>query len=249
VPTSPEEGFRLRAEPLIAAIGPRTRGVLVNSPCNPTGGLMGEDDLRRLTEACAERRLWLISDETYERYVYGGARHASVAQLAAEFPETVVLVGSFSKSYAMTGWRVGYTIAPPRLSAAVSDIQSHATSNATSFAMAGALAALRDGEGEAAAMLAEFEQRRDLVAGRLAALPGVQCAAPQGAFYVFPRVADHYRDGLRGSVAMAEHLLARARVAVVPGAAFGNDNHLRLSFACSRPILEAALDRIAELLA
>jgi aspartate aminotransferase len=249
VPADPADRFRLRAEPLLAAIGPRTVGVLVNSPCNPTGGTLGAEDLRRIVEHCAERGLWVLADETYERFVYDGASHASAAALAAEFPETVILVSSFSKTYAMTGWRVGYVMGPRTVIAAVSNIQSHATSNATSFAMAGALEALRRGEADVQRMLDEFKARRKLLVHGLAAIPGVQCEPPDGAFYAFPRVADHYREGRRGSVEMCEYLLERARLAVVPGAAFGNDDHVRLSFACSRETLEAALEHLAQALA
>lgn len=248
VPCDPADRFRLRAEPLLAAIGPRTVGVLVNSPCNPTGGTLGAEDLRRIVEHCAERGLWVLADETYERFVYEGAGHASVAALAAAFPETVILVGSFSKTYAMTGWRVGYVIGPQEVVAAVSNIQSHATSNATSFAMAGALEALRSGEPDVERMLEEFRVRRELLVRGLAAIPGVQCEPPDGAFYAFPRVADHYREGRQGSVEMCEYLLEHSRLAVVPGAAFGNDEHVRISFACSRETLEAALEHLARAL-
>jgi aspartate aminotransferase len=245
VPAEAADHFRLRADPILEAIGPSTVGVLVNSPCNPTGGILGAEDLRRIVERCAESGIWFVADETYERFVFDGVRHASAAALAAEFPDTVILVGSFSKTYAMTGWRVGYAIGPPQVITAVSNIQSHATSNATSFAMAGALEALRSASADVEAMLAEFEVRREIVVRGLATIPGVQCEPPAGAFYAFPRVADHYREGRHGSVELCEYLLETAHLAVVPGAAFGNDEHIRLSFACSRQTLEAALDRLA----
>ncbi len=192
--------------------------------------------------------LVVISDETYERFVYEGP-HASAASLAAEYPETVVLVGSFSKTYAMTGWRIGYLLGPKKLVNAVENIQSHATSNPTSFAMVGALAALRDGEPDVAAMIAEYRARRDMLIPRLNQLPGVRCQPPLGAFYAFPDVSGAFRQGRQGSVELTEYLLDQAQVAVVPGAAFGADNHIRISFACSRAQLEEGLDRLAAVLA
>ncbi len=194
---------------------------------------------------CAEREILVVSDETYERFIYDGRKHASVARLAARFPETVVLVGSFSKTYAMTGWRVGYLLGPETVVKAVSRLQSHATSNPTSFAMMGALAALRGADAEVSEMLEEYAERREMIGRLLGEMPGVSCLPPSGAFYAFPRVADCYREGRQGSVEMAEYLLDEARVAVVPGIAFGNDDHIRLSFACSREQLRLGLERMA----
>jgi aspartate aminotransferase len=249
VPTAVADGFRIHADAVLAAIGPRTRAILINSPGNPTGGVIAAADLRRIAAAAAERGLLLIADETYERFVYDGAAHASAAALAAEFPQTVVLVGSFSKTYAMTGWRIGYLLGPAPVVAAVEAIQSHATSNPTSFAMSGALAALLEAEPDVERMIAEYQARRDLLIPRLAALPGFRCCPPAGAFYAFPEVAGAYRPGRQGSVDFAEFLLEQAQVAVVPGAAFGADDHIRISFACSRATLEEGLERLAALLA
>ena len=249
VPTSVDDGFRIHAEPLLAAVTDRTRAFLINAPCNPTGGIISAPDLRRVVEHAAERGLLVISDETYARFVYDGAEHASVAALAAEFPETVVLVGSFSKTYAMTGWRIGYLLGPPEVVRAVEIIQSHATSNPTSFAMVGALEALRHSEADVEVMIAEYAARREMLIPRLNAIPGVRCRPPAGTFYAFPRVADLYGPGRQGSVEFSERLLEEARVVVVPGAAFGADDHIRLSFACSRATLAEGLDRMAALLA
>ncbi len=249
VPTSAADGFRIRAAPVLAALSPRTRAVLLNSPCNPTGGIVEADDLRAIVAAAARRGALVISDETYERFLYDGAAHASAAALAAEFPQTVVLVGSFSKTYAMTGWRIGFVAGPPVLIAAVDAIQSHATSNPTSFAMVGALEALRHAEEAVQRMIAEYQWRRDYLVPRLNALPGVFCPPPAGAFYAFPDVSRCYRDGRCGSVDFSEFLLERAGVAVVPGAAFGADDHIRLSFACSRETLARGLERLGDVLA
>jgi aspartate aminotransferase len=248
VPTAGRDGFRIHAGPLLAAVTERTRAFLINSPCNPTGGMISASDLREIVGFAAARGLLVLSDETYERFVYDQP-HASAATLAAEFPETVVLVGSFSKTYAMTGWRIGYLMGPPGVVRAVENIQSHATSNPTSFAMVGAQAALAGAEPAVEEMIAEYRARRELLIPRLNQLPGVCCRPPDGAFYAFPDVSAAYRPGRQGSVEFAEFLLEQARVAVVPGAAFGADDHIRISFACSRAELLAGLERLAAVLA
>lgn len=246
VPLQGEDGFRIHAEPLIASLGDRTRAVILNSPGNPTGGIVTADDLRRLVAACAARGVLVVADETYERFVYHPGGHASAARLAAEFPDTVVVVGSFSKTYAMTGWRLGYLLGPRPVARAVARIQSHSSSNPTSFAMMGALAALAAGEPHVERMLAEYHERRALVVERLAALPGVRCVPPDGGFLIFPDVSALYDEGMRGSVAFAERLLEEEGVAVVAGEAFGSDRHIRISYACSRERLESGLARLGE---
>jgi aspartate aminotransferase len=248
VPACGQDGFRLHAGPILDAVTDRTRAILLNSPCNPTGGIVSAGDLREIVSAAAERGLLVLSDETYERFVYDET-HASAASLATEFPETVVLVGSFSKTYAMTGWRIGYVLGPQDVIRAVENIQSHATSNPTSFAMVGALEALRHCEESIGIMVAEYRARREMLIPRLNRLPGFRCEPPHGAFYAFPRVADAYRPGREDSVAFAEFLLEKAGVAVVPGEAFGSDEHIRISFACSRAALEEGLERMAAVLA
>ena len=248
VPMRPGDGFRLHAAPLIEAFTERTRAVVLNSPCNPTGGTIAAAELEALVAAAEERGILVISDETYDAFVYDGARHASAAALAARWPDTVVLVGSFSKTWAMTGWRLGWLFGPDWVVDGALRVQGHATSNATSFAMAGALAALAEPAEAMAARLAEYQARRDLVAERLAAMPGVVCRPPAGAFYAFPDVSGCFAPGEAGSLPLVRHLLDAARVAVVPGEAFGAPPHLRISFACSRETLAEGLDRIAEAL-
>lgn len=245
VPLCADDGFRVHAGPVLERLSARTSAVVLNSPSNPTGGVVSAGDLREIVAACAQRGVPVVFDETYERFVYDGAVHASAAALAAEYPETVIVIGSFSKTYAMTGWRVGYALGPRRVLAAAASIQSHMTSNATSFAMVGALAALEGAEPEVAAMIAEYQARRDLLIPGLNALPGFRCRPPAGAFYAFPDVSGCFRPGRQGSVALCEFLLEKAGVAVVPGLAFGDDRFLRISFACSRATLAQALDRIA----
>lgn len=253
VDSLPEEGFRVRSERIISALTEATRLVILNSPCNPTGAVISAQDLRSIVEACAERGIAVLSDETYERFLYDGAEFASAARLAEEFPETVILCGSFSKTYAMTGWRVGFVIAHPAIVKRVIALQSHATSNPTTFAMVGALAALRLAGPSIPAMTAEYQARRDLVIEALSVMDGVECLAPAGAFYAFPKVVDCYAEsaasGPVGSVAFCSNLLDHARVATVPGLAFGADDFLRISFACSRDRLRRGLERMASAVA
>lgn len=248
VETSGDDGFRLHADALLAAVTPKTRAILINAPSNPTGGLIGPEDLAALVRGAAERGVVVISDETYDRFVYDGAPTVSAASHAAEFPDTVAVVGSFSKTYAMTGWRLGFVLGPAALIGAVEGIQSHMTSNPTSFAMKGALAALdlaTGAEPEVLRMIAAYQERRDYLIPRLNALPGFVCRPPAGAFYAFPNVAGALGPGREDDVAFAEFLLEKARVAVVPGSAFGAPGHLRFSYACSLAELERGLDRIA----
>ncbi len=244
VESDPAQGFAISAERILAAITPATRAIILNSPCNPTGGMIEPQELRALIEGAAARDVLVISDETYERFIYDGVEPSSAAGLARAHPETVVVVGSFSKTYAMTGWRLGYLLGPKPLVKAATDIQGHATSNATSFAMVGALAALEGAERDVEAMIAEYQVRRDLLIPALNALPGVSCACPRGAFYAFPDVSAHFREGQADSTAFAERLLEEAHVAVVAGAAFGADRHIRISFACSRLELQRGVERI-----
>lgn len=241
-------GFRISAEHVIERMSARTRAVLLNSPSNPTGAVVGKADLRRIVEECAGRGVYLIADETYERFVYDGMAFPSAAALAGEFPETVILVGSFSKTHAMTGWRLGYLLGPETVVRAVAKIQSHATSNATTFAMWGALAVFDDAEQRVVEMLDEYQARRDLLLEGLNAIAGVECPVPEGAFYAFPKVSSLYRDGCNGSTAFAELLLEKGRVAVVPGAAFGADEHVRISFACASERLREGVERLRAVL-
>ena len=248
VPMAAGDGFAIRAQPLLEAMSERTRAVIVNSPCNPTGAVASILDLERIASACAERGALLISDETYERFVYDGQRHASVASLAVKYPETVVLVGSFSKSYAMTGWRLGYLLGAPSVVAAAAAVQSHVTSNATSFAMAGAEAVLEREPPEAAALVAACARRRRLLLAELGRIPGVVCPPPAGAFYAFPDVSAWFDERCPDSAAFSRRLLDEAGVATTPGSAFGCEGHIRLSYACSDRMLVSGLERMARLL-
>jgi aspartate aminotransferase len=244
VETTVSDGFKLRAGAVLERLTDRTRVVILNSPSNPTGRLIEREELEAIVEACAQRGIFVISDETYDRFVFDDRPFASAAPLASRFPETVIVVGSFSKSYAMTGWRIGFMLGPQQVVKAVSTIQSHATSNPTTFAMYGALAALEGAEERVQEMLDAYRGRLAAVTSLMESLPGFRCPAPVGAFYVFPDASACFADGRRGSVEFARFLLEQARVAVVPGVAFGCDGHLRISFVCSTERLTQGVERI-----
>jgi aspartate aminotransferase len=248
VETALETGWRATAEGLSRA-GGGVRGVILNTPNNPTGAVVPADELSRIVDWCAARDAWLIYDETYDRFIYDGRRHASAAAL---FPhcEKIVVTGAASKTFAMTGWRLGWAVGAPALVAAMSSYQSHTTSNASSISQAAVLEGLTDLESSAAsvdAMLSRYAARRTIMVEGLAAVPGVRCPLPEGAFYAFPDVSALYaRKGVSGSVGFCDRLLAEAHVATVPGEAFGEDRCVRFSFASSRDRIREGLRRLAE---
>ena len=242
VETHVEDHFLMTPEQFEAAITPRTKAVVVCSPSNPTGMMYSPAQLRAIGEVAIRHDLWVVSDEIYERMTYGDVEQASMASFGPEFYEHTVTVNGFSKTYAMTGWRLGYAAAPKPFAKALSALQSHLASAPNTFAQWGALAALREGEADVRKMVAAFAERRDRIYGLVSAIPGIKCPKPQGAFYVFPNIADY---GM-GSLEFAQRLLESKHVAVVPGIAFGNDRCVRLSYACSMGNIEEGLCRMAE---
>jgi aspartate aminotransferase len=259
VPVTPgalrERGFKLPPEAFESAITPRTRVVVLNSPSNPTGAVYSEKELRALAEVfLAHEGLWVVSDEIYEKLVYGETRHVSIASVSPEMKARTLVVNGHSKSYAMTGWRLGYAAGDRDVIAAAARLQSHSTSNPASMCQAAGVAALEGGEDEVAAMRAEFGKRRDRIVELLGAIDGVECPRPAGAFYVFPDVSAHYGRTIRGtevtgSVSFAQAALDLAHVALVPGAGFGADACVRLSYATSMERIEEGARRLARLLA
>ena len=225
------------------------RGVIVNSPNNPTGAVTDADELSRIVDWCESRGAWLIYDETYDRFLYDGRTHASAAALRDRY-ERIVITGAASKTFAMTGWRLGWAIGPPELIAAMTSYQSHTTSNASSISQAAALEALTDLEGSSASvaeMLAHYESRRKTMIEGLAGIPGVRCPMPEGAFYAFADVSALYpRKGVSGSAGFCDRLLAEAHVATVPGDAFGADRCVRFSFATRTDRIREGVKRIAD---
>lgn len=245
--TEESHGFRPTVSVIERALTGRTRGVIINSPSNPSGAVIDEGELGKIIELCAERELFLIFDETYEFFVYDGRRHVSATKWFGEFPETVIIVNSVSKTFAMTGWRLGYAIAHPDIISAAAKIQSHSTSNPCSISQFAAIEALGSRGDEVRQMFEEYVKRRGWLVPALNAIPGIECSPPDGAFYVFPRVSGLFgRAGLDGSVAVARYLLDEARVAVVPGSAFGDDEFVRISYATSMEKIREGVRRIEQ---
>jgi aspartate aminotransferase len=243
VATTGEDDFILRAADLEAAITPRTRMVIVNSPSNPTGGVIPPEEFARILAVCRRKNVWLLSDECYSHFTYGEAKPFAVASLPNS-KEKLITVGSMSKTFAMTGWRQGYALAPAPLVAAITKLQSQSTSNPTSIAQYAALAAMTGSMDSVPVMLAEYARRRERIVAGLRAIPGVTCTAPHGAFYVFPHVAAHYNAEMPNDMVIAKLLLEREHVAVVPGEAFGAPGFLRLSYATSIDRIELGLRRM-----
>ena len=239
VPTAAEDDFVLRAEQLERAITPRTRMVIVNSPNNPTGAVIAPAEFERIYEMCRRNKIWLMSDECYSHFTYSPAKPYSIASVP-ESKEHLIVIGSLSKTFAMTGWRIGYALAPKPLIDAMTKIQSQSTSNPTSIAQYAALAALTGSMDSVPVMLAEYARRRKRILAGLRAIPGLTCPEPSGAFYAFPNVSTRAKD----SMALAKQLLDREQVAVVPGDAFGAPGFLRFSYATSIERIEEGLRRL-----
>lgn len=258
IPTREEDGFRLHARDLAASITPNTKALILNYPCNPTGAAYSREELQAIAEVCVREQIWVISDEIYEKLLYDGQRFTSIASLGEAIKKLTVVVNGFSKAFSMTGWRLGWAAGPREIIAACSKVQSHNTSNATSFVQKAGVVALAETAMEVERMRAEFERRRNFIVTKLRSLPGVSCASPPGAFYVMPNVS-RYLDRefggapIRNTYGLAYYLLKEAHVAAVPGEAFGTDRHIRISFATSverlaegMRRLEAALARLEE---
>jgi aspartate aminotransferase len=255
VETSPDDGFLLDPDRLAAAMSPRTKLVVLNSPSNPTGAVLDLPRLRGIAEVLRRHpRALIAADEIYSAIHYGAGRAPSILHAAPDLRGRAIVVDGASKSYAMTGWRLGWALAPKEIADALSALQAQSTSNATSFAQAGLLAALEGDQSFVGEMVEEFRARRDLVLSGLRMLPGVSVATPGGAFYVFPGVspylgAERLKPFGEGSFGLAGYLLEEAHVAVVPGAAFGAGPYLRLSYALSREKIAEGLSRLARALA
>jgi aspartate aminotransferase len=221
----------------------RTKMVIINSPSNPSGAVMDRGEFEKILRLTAERGIYLMTDECYCKFLYD-SEPFSIASLPGA-KDTVLVAGSLSKTYAMTGWRIGFGLAPAPIIEAMGKLQSHSTSNPNSIAQKAAVEALRGPQDSVAAMLAEYHKRRDFVVNRLRAIPGVECAEPRGAFYAYPNLgAAIGKNGIHNTLQLSERLLAEAHVAVVAGEAFGTDRHVRISYAASMKELERGLERI-----
>jgi aspartate aminotransferase len=243
VQASESDNFCLRAAAVEKAITPRTRVVIVNSPNNPTGAVIPQDELGRILEVCQKHEVWLLSDECYSHFTYGDAKPFSVASIPGS-KEHVIIAGSLSKTFAMTGWRAGYTLTPEPLATAMIKLQSQTISNVNSITQYAAVEALRGPMDSVGTMLAEYARRRERILTGLRAIRGIECTSPDGAFYAFPKCIGKNGEIL-DSVEVTKALLGREHVAVVPGDAFGAPGHLRISYATSIERIDEGLRRIA----
>lgn len=240
-----EQGFALTARDLEPQLSERTKLVILNFPNNPSGAVIERDELSKIIQLARAHDAYLISDETYERFIYDGAPLS-----ASEFgQDRVVVVGSCSKTYAMTGWRIGWAAGPSEVITAMEKIQSQSTSNPTSIAQKAAVEALTGDQSCVSEMIDAYRQRRDLIVEGLNELPGVSCRIPQGAFYVFPDISEHLTDDVPDATAFSTHLLEEAGLVTVSGLAFGRDGHVRFSYAASMGEIEKGLERLEKVLA
>lgn len=242
VQTRAENQYKLTPEELQAAISPSTKMVILNSPGNPTGSVYTENELAALVEVALEDDLFILADEIYEKIIYDSAKHFSIASMSKQVYEHAITVNGFSKTYAMTGWRLGYLAAPESIAKAVDSIQSHSTSNPTSFAQKGAVAALKESQDCVADMLKVFSERRNLMYHGLNSIEGVRCIKPMGAFYMLPDISVFRMT----STQFCEALLEQALVAAVPGIAFGDDKTIRFSYTCSTENIEKGISRLRD---
>ncbi|MBM3846822.1 MAG: pyridoxal phosphate-dependent aminotransferase [Verrucomicrobia bacterium] len=240
LPTSDKTEFKITPEQLRAAITPRTRLFVLNSPSNPTGAVYSPEEIKALGDICVEKGVLIMSDEIYEKLVYDGARHASVAAFSQKHYDATIIVHGFAKAWSMTGWRLGFLAAPEPIAKAIDAVQSHSTSNPTSFAQKGAVAALTGSQAHLPLWLAEYSKRRSYAWQRLNAMPGITCVNAKGAFYLFPNISSL---GLN-SIDFCSRLLEEEKVAAVPGIAFGAEGYLRISYATSLANIEKGLDRM-----
>jgi len=242
VDTDEGKGFDLRASMIERHLSPRTKMIIINSPSNPSGAVFARGELEQIVAMARDRGIWVMTDECYHRFLYEGEPYSLAALPGAK--DTVIVAGSLSKTYAMTGWRIGFALAPAAVIGGIMKLQSHMTSNPTSIAQKAAIEALRGPQDSVTAMLAEYKKRRDYVIERLRRIEGVTVNMPQGAFYAYPNVSAAFRGGISNSLEFAGKLLSEALVAVVPGEAFGTADHVRISYATSLRELERGLDRI-----
>ncbi|MCK5492813.1 MAG: pyridoxal phosphate-dependent aminotransferase, partial [Candidatus Omnitrophica bacterium] len=244
-----ENNFKILPMQLREAITPKTKLFILNSPSNPTGMIYSKDELQEIAQILVEKGIYCISDEIYEKIIYDGQKHVSIASVNDKIKNITIVINGVSKAYSMTGWRIGYAAGPKEIIKAMSNLQSHSTSNPTSIAQMAALAALEGTQEPVSIMVSEFKKRRDYIVERLNSIEGVSCIKTQGAFYVFPDVSKLFGKSFNGkeikdSMSLTELLLNEAKVAVIPGVAFGSDENLRLSYASSIDNIEEGLNQI-----
>ncbi len=248
VETREENGFRINPQTLLKHITSKTKLLILNSPNNPTGAVYSKGDLEAIAEIAMKEKIYIISDEIYEKIIYE-ATHTSIASLNPKIKDLTIVINGVSKTYSMTGWRIGYAAGKEEIIRAMSNLQSHSTSNPTSFAQRGALIAISGPQDAVITMRSEFKRRRDYMLKKLNQIPGVSCMKPRGAFYLFPDISKLLgrscnEERIKSSLDLTDFLLREARVAVVPGSAFGAENYIRLSYATSMDNILKGLDRL-----
>lgn len=241
VPTDASSGYKITAAQLRQAITPKTRLFVLNSPSNPTGMVYTPAEVRAIAEVVVEKQIWVVSDEIYEKILYDGVEHLSIGAVSPASFERTIISSGFAKAYAMTGWRIGYLAGPLALIQAATKIQGHSTSNICTFAQYGAIAALEGDQDCVEVMRQAFSQRRQVMFDGLNAIPGLTCLKPDGAFYLFPSIS---KTGL-SSLEFCDALLESQQVAVIPGIAFGADDHIRLSYATDLATIEQGMERLS----
>lgn len=243
IDTEEKTNFKIHASGLKKAVSKKTKAIIINSPSNPTGCVYSERELKEIGKIAVESNIAIISDEIYEKIIFDGKKHVSVASLGKEIFKNTIVVNGVSKSFSMTGWRIGYIASVNEgVVSGIKNLQSHSTSNPVSISQIAALEAIKGDDSEVNTMVAEFEKRRDYIVKRINAIDGFSCVKPEGAFYVFCKI----EKGDLSSMELSQRLLEEARVALVPGKAFGSDKHVRLSFATSMGNIEKGMDRIEE---
>ncbi|MBU4561198.1 pyridoxal phosphate-dependent aminotransferase [bacterium] len=259
IETEEEEGFKIKIERLREKITSRTKLLILNSPSNPTGAVYHRKELEAIAEIAIEKNIYVISDEIYEKIIYDNLKHISITSLNSEIKKLTLVINGLSKSYSMTGWRIGYAAGPKEIVDAMSRLQSHSTSNPTSFAQKASIVALEGSQEPLRGMVSEFAQRREYIVERLNSITGISCLKPEGAFYVFPNISKllgkSYKPSpcaqrlgksqiIKDSINLSQILLEDAKIAVVPGLAFGKDHYLRLSYATSMENITKGMDRL-----
>jgi aspartate aminotransferase len=242
-----ETNFQLTAEQVAHAITPRTKAIIINSPSNPSGVVIPPAEFERIMQVVAERGMYAISDECYLRFVYPPAEVYSAARLPQELRERLCIAGSFSKTYAMTGWRMGYSIARPEWTRAMLNVQGHSTSNPNSIAQRAAIEALNGPQASVSTMLEEYTRRRNWLLGAIEKIRGFRCIKPEGAFYAFPEIRGCLNGEVKSSAEFAERLLKEEHTVVTDGAGFGADGYIRISYATSMELLKEGVERIRSL--
>jgi aspartate aminotransferase len=254
IPTTEKTGFKITPDDLKSVLTEKTKVILLNSPCNPTGAVYNKDELFGLAEVVENKDIIIVSDEIYEKIIYDGGKHVSIASYSQKLKKKTVVVNGVSKAFSMTGWRIGYAAGPKEIIGAINKLQGHTSGNPTSISQWASLNALTGDMSFIQEWVSEFKKRRDYIVNELNNIPGISCTTPQGAFYVFPNIGNVLSRDIKGvrindSIDLANYLLEKGRISMVPGKAFGADSYIRISFATSMENIIEGMKRLNESLA